>query len=133
MVLLWWDMDDFSDFLNVAAHDKQVIAGNLSARDIQKIHFKIRPEGVLSACHQSYNPVFSLFLATMGLAVLPPEAEEAETQVASHYGVEGDSDSDTSMYDDDGRPSKRPRLSSGTIGQIVLPGELVTDETQWMR
>lgn len=69
----------------------------------------------------------------MGLAVLPPEAEEADAQVTSHYGVEGDSDSDTSMYDNDGRPSKRARLSSGTIGQIVLPGELVTDETQWMR
>lgn len=69
----------------------------------------------------------------MGLAVLPPEAEETDPQVTSHYGADQDTDSDTSMYDEDGRPSKRPRLSSGAIGHIVLPGELVTDETQWMR
>lgn len=69
----------------------------------------------------------------MGLAVLPPENEEADERVTSHHGVDRDTDSDTSMDEGDGRPSKRPRLSSGTAGQIALPGEPVTDETQWMR
>lgn len=69
----------------------------------------------------------------MGLAVLPPEPEEADDQITGYHGFEQDSDSDMSMDNDDRRPSKRPRLSSGPTGQITLPGEMVTQETQWMR
>ena len=46
---------------------------------------------------------------------------------ASPFGSsDADSDGDTSMM----RPSKRPRLSTKSI---VIPGETVTDDPQWMR
>ncbi|KIV82129.1 hypothetical protein PV11_04258 [Exophiala sideris] len=66
----------------------------------------------------------------MGLAVLPPDTEEDVAQAFSYD--DSPSDSDTSMHED-GRPSKRMRLSPSSSRQIILPGETVTDETQWMR
>ena len=66
----------------------------------------------------------------MGLIVLPPESED------DHLPVEiqdAEDDSDASMgEDEDGPPSKRRRLSS-SFRQISLPGETITDDTQWMR
>ncbi|OCT52922.1 Exosome complex component rrp4 [Cladophialophora carrionii] len=66
----------------------------------------------------------------MGLAVLPPDSEDENVPVQ----VSGDEeDSDASMQDaDEGRPSKRRRLASSSR-QIALPGEVITDDTQWMR
>ena len=65
----------------------------------------------------------------MGLAVLPPDPEEYNVP-ADVY--EEEEHSDASMHDDDdGRPSKRRRLASSR--QIALPGEVITDDTQWMR
>ncbi|KAK4940197.1 Exosome complex component rrp4 [Elasticomyces elasticus] len=66
----------------------------------------------------------------MGLAVLPPDTEEDVARAFSYD--DSPSDSDTSMHED-GRPSKRMRLSPSSSRQIILPGEAVTDETQWMR
>jgi hypothetical protein len=67
----------------------------------------------------------------MGLAVLPPEPEIENIPVETHDDVE--EDNDASMVDDeDGRPSKRRRLTSSSR-QIALPGEIITDDTQWMR
>ncbi|KAI1625553.1 RNA-binding protein Rrp4 and like protein [Exophiala viscosa] len=66
----------------------------------------------------------------MGLAVLPPDPEEDVPQGSTYD--DSPSDSDTSMHED-GRPSKRMRFSPSSSRQIVLPGETVTDETQWMR
>lgn len=40
------------------------------------------------------------------------------------YDHDGDAD-----MEDSGRPTKRPRISS----VIVTPGEVVTDDPQWMR
>jgi hypothetical protein len=68
----------------------------------------------------------------MGLAVLPPEIEDFSPQTVYHDDEGFEDDSDTSMVDDDGRPFKRTRLSAG-LGQVTLPGEVITDETQWMR
>ncbi|OAL22181.1 hypothetical protein AYO20_11222 [Fonsecaea nubica] len=66
----------------------------------------------------------------MGLAVLPPEPEE-ETIQTDVYG-DDDESSDASEQEDGGRPPKRRRLSSSSR-QITLPGEVITDDTQWMR
>lgn len=71
----------------------------------------------------------------MGLAVLPPDFGDEEVQpvVRKYDDYQQDADSDTSMDDADGRLSKRLRLSALTSSQIVLPGEVITDDTQWMR
>ncbi|OAP65374.1 hypothetical protein AYL99_01346 [Fonsecaea erecta] len=66
----------------------------------------------------------------MGLAVLPPDPEDEVVQ-ADIYD-DDEEDSDTSEHQDGGRPSKRRRLSSSSR-QIALPGEVITDDTQWMR
>jgi hypothetical protein len=66
----------------------------------------------------------------MGLAVLPPDSEDENVPVQISDDEE---DSDASMQDDDaGRPSKRRRLASSSR-QTALPGEVITDDTQWMR
>lgn len=65
----------------------------------------------------------------MGLAVLPPDPEEENVPVEAY---EDDEDIDTSMQDEDDRPFKKRRLG-GSSHQIALPGEMITDDTQWMR
>ncbi|KAJ9497272.1 Exosome complex component rrp4 [Exophiala xenobiotica] len=71
----------------------------------------------------------------MGLAVLPPDPEEDVVVVQGNPldDVDSPSDSDVSMYDDDGRPLKRARLSPSSSRKMVLPGEVITEETEWMR
>lgn len=70
----------------------------------------------------------------MGLAVLPPDFEDEVVQPTDVRRYDDHpEDSDTSMDEADGRPSKRVRLTELTSGQIVLPGEAITDDTQWMR
>lgn len=72
----------------------------------------------------------------MAITILPPVVEDAGTSHA-------DSDIDSMSMDSDGgvelgaeasRPSKRARLEGAKIGAgIVTPGEVVTDDPQWMR
>ena len=70
----------------------------------------------------------------MGLAVLPPDPEEDVVVVQSPSDdVDSPSDSDVSMYGDDGRPLKHARLSPSGSRKMVLPGEIITEETEWMR
>lgn len=73
----------------------------------------------------------------MGLSILPPVVEDVKLS-HSKSTTKYHEDSDVSMSDDDeddddsGRPSKRVKLSrSGN--QITIPGEVVTDDVQWMR
>jgi hypothetical protein len=67
----------------------------------------------------------------MALSILPPVAEGPEHAISSRYDAEFDSDE--SMEDDNDRPSKRVRLSRSSTNQIAVPGEKITDDTQWMR
>ncbi|KKK24506.1 exosome complex component rrp4 [Aspergillus rambellii] len=74
----------------------------------------------------------------MAITILPPVADDVDASYA-------DSDIDAMSVDSDGgvdltpgkrsRPTKRPRLLEGTgIGAgIITPGEVVTDDPQWMR
>lgn len=74
----------------------------------------------------------------MAITILPPVVEDTR---ASHV----DSEVDSMSMDSDGgvelgtaggsRPSKRPRLIGGTKfgAGIITPGEVVTDDPQWMR
>lgn len=66
----------------------------------------------------------------MAITILPPTVE------ADHYhnpseDESRDSDSDIDM-DNALRPSKRLRISDKNDA-IVTPGEIVTDDPQWMR
>ncbi|KAE8306313.1 hypothetical protein BDV41DRAFT_570036 [Aspergillus transmontanensis] len=74
----------------------------------------------------------------MAITILPP--------VVHHVDISpSDSDMDSMSVDSDGgvdlatgrtsRPSKRPRLVEGTdiTSGVVTPGEIVTDDPQWMR
>lgn len=64
----------------------------------------------------------------MAITILPPVA--AEPQVQPHY--ESDSEDEVMESSDIARPSKRLRLlEKGS--EIVTPGEIVTDDPQWMR
>ncbi|PYH90557.1 hypothetical protein BO71DRAFT_361212 [Aspergillus ellipticus CBS 707.79] len=79
-------------------------------------------------------------LFTMAITIVPPVVEDVDVPYP-----DSDSDVDAMSVDSDGgvdlaagdasRPSKRPRLVAGTnIGAGVLtPGEVVTDDPQWMR
>lgn len=74
----------------------------------------------------------------MAITILPPVVEDSRT-------TQADSDVDSMSIDSDGgvelgaealsRPSKRQRLTGSTeIDRgIVAPGEVVTDDPQWMR
>jgi exosome complex component RRP4 len=74
----------------------------------------------------------------MAIIILPPIVDDVDI---SH----SDSDVDSMSVDSDGgidlatgnasRPSKRPRLVEGTdiTSGVVTPGEVVTDDPQWMR
>ncbi|WEW60425.1 Exosome complex component rrp4 [Emydomyces testavorans] len=68
----------------------------------------------------------------MAITILPPVIEN---EPYSYSEDNNDFDSDVEMEDTTAtttfsRPSKRPRLSKSTI---VTPGELVTNDPQWMR
>lgn len=72
----------------------------------------------------------------MAITILPPVVEDASfAQIDSdHDSMSVDSDGGVEL-EDDSRPSKRPRTAGRTdIGAgIVIPGEVVTDDPQWMR
>lgn len=75
--------------------------------------------------------VKSVVTHNMGLTILPPTIEESEN-LNNEFDDASTSESDESMLEeDDYRPSKRLRLSSAK--HLTVPGEIITDETQWMR
>lgn len=69
----------------------------------------------------------------MAITILPPVVEDVDALHASDYDVamSMDSESDGGIS----RPVKRSHLAGiGKIGTgIVTPGEVVTDDPQWMR
>lgn len=75
-------------------------------------------------------------IVSMVITILPPVVEDAAL-------AHPESDNDSMSIDSDGgvelegdeRPNKRPRTVGGTkVGAgIVTPGEVVTDDPQWMR
>ena len=67
----------------------------------------------------------------MALSILPPVLEEPIQYQKQSY--EAEYESDESMDDNDDRPSKRIRLSHLSSHEIAVPGEKITDDTQWMR
>lgn len=65
----------------------------------------------------------------MAITILPPAP--AEPQVQPQY-EESDSEDEVMESSDIARPSKRLRLlEKGS--EVVTPGEIVTDDPQWMR
>ncbi|GKZ37434.1 exosome non-catalytic core subunit rrp4 [Aspergillus brasiliensis] len=74
----------------------------------------------------------------MAITILPPVVEDVDVPYSDSEddAMSVDSDGGVDLAAGDGtRPSKRPRLVEGTnIGAGVLtPGEIVTDDPQWMR
>lgn len=75
----------------------------------------------------------------MAITILAPVLEDDDQP--SHYADAMSSDDDSSggmsvdSDDVDSRPRKRLRLGKQSISKrsIVVPGEPITDETQWMR
>lgn len=71
----------------------------------------------------------------MAITILPPVVEDTRPyQVDSDDDISMDSEEDIEMTGVS-RPHKRPRLQGNSnIGAgIVTPGEVVTDDPQWMR
>ncbi|EEH23434.1 hypothetical protein PABG_05645 [Paracoccidioides brasiliensis Pb03] len=64
----------------------------------------------------------------MVITILPPS--RPEEQFDSSDDESRDSEGDVDMSGDHSRPAKRLRLSKGAI---VTPGEVITDDPQWMR
>ena len=71
---------------------------------------------------------------TMAITILPPVVEDARPYEADSDGsMSVDSEEDVEMTGIS-RPHKRPRLGNSNIATgIVTPGEVVTDDPQWMR
>lgn len=71
----------------------------------------------------------------MAITILPPAKEvgdwEREEDAFDHSDMEGDSDGDVDMGMGGQRPAKRARLTK--MKGVVTPGEIVTDDPQWMR
>lgn len=66
----------------------------------------------------------------MGILILPPSFDQ-DNAAAFTENDRFDSDGDASMdEDEDARPTKRMKLASTST---VVPGETITDESQWMR
>jgi exosome complex component RRP4 len=74
----------------------------------------------------------------MGITILSPAVEDVGGGAPyDDDSIESDSDGDVHMKN---VPSKRPRLTGrrdsenlGSASGVVVPGELVTDDPQWMR
>jgi hypothetical protein len=69
----------------------------------------------------------------MGITILPPVVEDIRRPASNELDADGDVDMDL-------LPTKRPRLAKGSSARgsrsatgIVVPGELVTSDPQWMR
>ncbi|CAL5866584.1 uncharacterized protein PFLUO_LOCUS793 [Penicillium psychrofluorescens] len=73
----------------------------------------------------------------MAITILPPVVDDLGHRPPYHAesddSMSVDSDEDIDMTGTGSRPHKRPRLG-GKIGTgVVTPGEVVTDDPQWMR
>lgn len=71
----------------------------------------------------------------MAITILPPVVEDfGPHQADSEDEMSINSDEDTEMGGVSlGRPTKRARLGNKIGTGIVTPGEVVTDDPQWMR
>ena len=70
------------------------------------------------------------FLRIMAITILPPAPpiQDVDYDSSSDSGSDGGADLDGDL---DMRPKKRARRARST--SIVTPGEVVTDDPQWMR
>lgn len=74
----------------------------------------------------------------MAITIIPPSESDDDLDLVSppppgSSSADDESGSDTSMPDlATSRPKKRPRLSSSP-GRILVPGDIITTEPQWMR
>lgn len=64
----------------------------------------------------------------MGITILPPVVEDIRRPSSDELDSDGDVDMDH-------LPTKRPRLARGSRSAtgLVVPGESVTSDPQWMR
>lgn len=77
----------------------------------------------------------------MGITILPPVVEDIRRPSDEDGGVDMDMDVDVDVdVDMDQLPTKRPRLAKGPSARgsrsatgLVVPGESVTSDPQWMR
>lgn len=68
----------------------------------------------------------------MPITILPPVVEDVDTAHADYDSMSVDSDGGVQL--EDSRPSKRSLVGGTKVGAgIVTPGEVVTDDPQWMR
>jgi hypothetical protein len=70
----------------------------------------------------------SFHFQRMAITILAPAPAEPTVERGALDSDFDDSDSDVDM-EDSGRPAKRSKTSR----HLVTPGELVTDDSQWMR
>lgn len=75
-------------------------------------------------------------IASMAITILPPVVEDAGFSLSDsdHDSMSVDSDGGVEL-EGDSRPNKRPRTAGETKAGagIMIPGEVVTDDPQWMR
>ncbi|GES65546.1 exosome complex component rrp4 [Aspergillus terreus] len=71
----------------------------------------------------------------MAITILPPVVEDVSYPDSDADSMSVDSDGGVGLGAGASRPSKRPRLVEGTdiSSGIITPGEVVTDDPQWMR
>jgi exosome complex component RRP4 len=71
----------------------------------------------------------------MAITILPPAREpgdwERGAEEFNHSDMEDDSDGGVDIVMGGQRPAKRARLTK--MKGVVTPGEIVTDDPQWMR
>lgn len=68
----------------------------------------------------------------MPITIHPPVVEDVDTPHTDYDSMSIDSDGGVEL--EDSRPSKRPLIGGTKVGAgIVTPGEVVTDDPQWMR
>lgn len=68
----------------------------------------------------------------MPITIHPPVVEDVGTPHADYDSMSVDSDGGVEF--EDSRPNKRPSIGVLKVGTgIVTPGEVVTDDPQWMR
>lgn len=103
-----------------------------SAIDHLRHHLQI---SVLIFFRQFFDITLFFKIGTMAITILPPVVEDVDIP-------QTDIDPDSMSVDSDGgvdlvgasRPGKRTRMGGNKVGAgIVTPGEVVTNDPQWMR
>ncbi|KAF9887155.1 exosome non-catalytic core subunit rrp4 [Aspergillus nanangensis] len=71
----------------------------------------------------------------MAITILPPVADDVSYPDSDGDSMSMDSDGGVDLTTGGSRPHKRPRLVAGTdiSSGVITPGEVVTDDPQWMR